>query len=110
MFAPCRRERIEKIAHQSRWQRYGEPGTFTTPSLPALLTPPSTLPLVGTPNIAFPREAKASGTETKPLTRKQRLAKALKQCKKDVRKGRRVSCEKAARKNFGTKTKGKKKK
>jgi hypothetical protein len=43
------------------------------------------------------------------LTRTQKLAKALKACRRDKNKGRRSSCEKAARKRFGPlKAKGKK--
>ena len=37
---------------------------------------------------------------TKSLTRAQKLAKALKQCKKE-KKSKRVGCEKQARKHFG---------
>jgi hypothetical protein len=43
-----------------------------------------------------PEEPKA-----KPLTRAQKLAKALKQCKKDKAKAKRKSCEKEARKKYG---------
>jgi hypothetical protein len=39
------------------------------------------------------------------VTKAQRLAKALKACKKDKRKRKRLACEKAARKNFATKAK-----
>ena len=37
----------------------------------------------------------------KPLTRAQKLAKALKACKKDKNKKKRVACEKQARKKYG---------
>ena len=37
----------------------------------------------------------------KPLTRAQKLAKALKQCKKDKNKKKRTSCEKEAKKKYG---------
>jgi DNA-binding beta-propeller fold protein YncE len=37
----------------------------------------------------------------KPLTRAQKLAKALKACRKDKQKSKRVSCEKQARKKYG---------
>jgi hypothetical protein len=47
----------------------------------------------------------------KALTRAQKLAKALKVCKRDKKKGKRQSCEKAARKKFGPlKKKAKKRK
>jgi hypothetical protein len=40
-------------------------------------------------------------TERKPLTRAQLLAKALKSCKKDKKKSKRVACERQARKRYG---------
>jgi hypothetical protein len=39
------------------------------------------------------------------LSRAQKLAKALKACKKDKKHGKRVSCERAARKKYGSKAK-----
>jgi NHL repeat-containing protein len=44
---------------------------------------------------------------TKPLSRAQKLAKALKACKKLKQKKRRPACEKVARKKYGTKAKAK---
>jgi hypothetical protein len=49
-------------------------------------------------------------TAAKPLTRSQKLAKALKSCKKDKQKSKRATCEKLARKKYGTKVKKAKKK
>ncbi len=49
---------------------------------------------------------KVSGCKA-PLTNKQKLAKALKQCRKKKNKGKRASCEAKARKQFGAKKKGK---
>ncbi len=43
----------------------------------------------------------------KPPTRSQKLAIALKQCRKDKSKSKRLSCEKRARKQFGPKPKAK---
>ncbi|HEY5044527.1 MAG TPA: hypothetical protein VII53_01570 [Solirubrobacteraceae bacterium] len=48
--------------------------------------------------------------KSKPLTNAQRLAKALKQCRRDRAKARRVACEKASRKRLGPKPKAKGKK
>ena len=46
----------------------------------------------------------------KPLTRAQKLAKALQACKKDRSEKKRVSCEKQAKQKYGpTKTKKTKK-
>jgi hypothetical protein len=42
----------------------------------------------------------------KPLTRAQKLAAALKSCRKDRVKPKRVACERVARKRYGTKAKG----
>jgi len=46
----------------------------------------------------------------KPLTRAEKLANALKQCKKDKAKKKRLACEKEARKKYGPKAKAKSKK
>jgi hypothetical protein len=62
------------------------PGSFTFHG-PGNVTPPAPKPIV---------KAKA-----KPLTRAQKLAKALKTCKKDRSKKRRSACEKKARKLYG---------
>ena len=47
----------------------------------------------------------AKESKPKPLTKAQKLAKALKQCKKDKHKKKRTSCEKKAGKKYGTKAK-----
>ncbi len=57
----------------------------------------------GSTSFPTPEESKL-----KPLTEAQKLAKALKQCKRDKVRKRRTSCEKEARKKYGTKTKKKK--
>jgi hypothetical protein len=91
---------------------YGEIKTFTTPGFPSPLTQPATPPLIGTPNIAFPSGSEANTgttTETKKLTNAQKLATALKTCHRDKSKGKRVACEKTARRRYGTVKKSKKK-
>jgi hypothetical protein len=73
-------------------------GTFTTSAGTAPANPlaqPSTPPLLAIPAIVFPSEPKA-----KPLTNAQKLAKALKACKKKPRK-KRASCQQQARKKYG---------
>ncbi len=87
----------------------GQPVSFTTPSFPTLLTPQVSPPLIAFISPAFPAEEKGSGVSTKTLTSKEKLARALKQCKKDKHKGKRVSCEKQARRKYGAAKKGKKK-
>jgi hypothetical protein len=42
----------------------------------------------------------------KPLTRAQKLVKALKQCRKDKAKRKKLACEKQAKKQYGAKPKG----
>jgi hypothetical protein len=65
---------------------------------PASSTPPaSPLPLVSPVPPVYIPPAK------KPLTRAQKLARALKLCKKEKPKRRRLACEKAARKKYGPK-------
>jgi len=49
-------------------------------------------------------------TKPKPLTRAQKLVKALKQCKKDKGKKKRLSCDKEARRKYGPVKKNAKKK
>jgi hypothetical protein len=58
----------------------------------------------GSTSFPTPTESKP-----KPLTTAQKLAKALKQCKKDKSKKKRLACEKEARRKYGPKTKKKNK-
>jgi hypothetical protein len=88
----------------------GQPGVFTTPGFPTLLVAPASLPLIAAPNIAFPKEEKASGTTTKALTNKEKLSKALKACKRDKSKSKRAKCEKAAQNKYPVAAKKKTKK
>ena len=83
----------------------GEPGVFTTPGFPTLLTAPTggrELDQIATPNIAFPKEEKGStGTTTKTLTNAEKLKKALKACKREKSQSKRRRCEKQARRKYG---------
>jgi len=91
----------------------GQPESFTTPGFPTLISPPASPPLIAYTAPAFPKEEKASGTTTtKKLTNKEKLAKALKTCKKDHSKSKRSKCEAAAHKKYpvASRKKGKKKK
>ena len=77
-------------------------GTFTTalgPGASSPLTQPPTPPLLTTPAIAFPAETKT--TTPKALTNAQKLAKALKACRKDVRHAKKEQCERKARAKYG---------
>ena len=87
----------------------GAPVTFTTAGTPSVLVLPVTPALLPIPAIAFPAEAPgASTTVTKTLTRSQKLAAALKTCKKDKAKSKRAKCESAARKAYGPAKRAKK--
>jgi hypothetical protein len=91
---------------------YGADQTFTTQGPQstgqAILTGSETGS--GTGNVVCPNNAASTGcgvkdlpkhSSPKPLTRAQKLAKALKQCKSYHKKSKRTNCEKAARKNYG---------
>jgi hypothetical protein len=56
----------------------------------------------------LPADTSHPASAVKLLTRAQKLAKALKACKKDKSKSKRTKCEKEARKKYGTKSKAKK--
>jgi hypothetical protein len=75
---------------------------------PAPSTPPFTEPAGATThssgNITSKLEVlpfKTETAKTKPLTRAQKLAKALKACRKDKKKSKRLACEKLAHKKYG---------
>jgi hypothetical protein len=53
-------------------------------------------------------EKEAVTQKAKPLTRAQKFEKALKLCKKDKKKSKRLACEKQARKKYGVHEKAKK--
>jgi hypothetical protein len=81
-----------------------------TPSAPLTAAPVgSTFPnLTAIAPIPGPKEsAETIGTKTKTLTRAQKLAKALRACKKDAKGKKRASCEKRARAEHGKSTKKK---
>ncbi len=69
------------------------------PVPPAYVAPPS-VSFSGPGN--FPPST-SSGVVVRSLTRSQRLASALKACKRDKRKSRRQACERQARKRYGAK-------
>jgi phosphodiesterase/alkaline phosphatase D-like protein len=87
----------------------GEPETFTTPGFPTLIAPPESPPLVAYTSPGFPKEEPAV-TTPKKLTNAEKLAKALKVCRREKKKSARQKCEKTARKDFGPKQKGSPKK
>jgi hypothetical protein len=72
---------------------------------PPIFGDPASATFTGAGNPAKP--ASAPAPKAKPLTRAQKLAKALKTCRKDKSKSKRSSCEKQARKRYGPKPKAK---
>jgi hypothetical protein len=56
----------------------------------------------------LPADTSHPASAVKPVTRAQKLAKALKACKKDKGKSKRAKCEKEARKKYAPKSKAKK--
>jgi hypothetical protein len=86
------------VATNAAGTSYGADQMFTTPAAPVSAfgpSPTNTILLSTTP------------TPPKPLTRAQKLAKALKQCKKDKSKKKRAKCEREAREKYGAKAKKK---
>jgi hypothetical protein len=75
----------------------GEPVLFTTEGLPSVLISPTVLAQLPVPNIAFPTPVPPRITRV--LTNAQKLAKALKACKKRSKK-QRAACRKQARKQY----------
>jgi hypothetical protein len=86
-----------KISSPGYGTAYGVPVTFTTEGLPSVLVVPNPLAMLAVPNIAFPKVVTPT---TKVLTNAQKLAKALKACKKDKSRKQRAACQKQARKQY----------
>jgi DNA-binding beta-propeller fold protein YncE len=82
----------------------GESCQGPTSPVPNLLSPASS-PFVGEnlspAKLGVLGEKKAAAPTKKPLTRTQKLKKALKLCRKDKSKSKRVACEKKAKKKYG---------
>ena len=79
-------------------------GAFTTtpaPTAASSLAQPTGTPLLPIPTNIFPNEETASTPTSKPLTRAQKLSKALKACHKDKPKSKRTACEHHAHKQYG---------
>ena len=77
---------------------------FTTtpaPTTASSLAQPTGTPLLPIPTNIFPNQETASTPTSKPLTRAQKLSKALKACHKDKAKSKRTACVRHARKQYG---------
>ena len=85
----------------------GETCRGAASSSPSVAQPLSEV-FLGPGNSTPPAEATAAPkTTSKPLTRAQRLAAALKACKKDKRKAKRAKCQMEANRKYGAKPKAK---
>jgi len=94
---------------------YGADQSFTTGSFPAGFTLPAAAAFIPYISIAEldAREAQEGRKATippKPLTKAQKLTKALEACKKDKSKKKRKACEKQARRKYAPAKSGAKKK
>ena len=78
---------------------------------PGVLGAPSSSTFSGPGNIPTPPPPAVVKPKSKPLTRAQKLAKALKVCAKDKQRSKRAECQKQAKQKYGpTKKKAKAKK
>jgi hypothetical protein len=81
---------------------YGADETFTTaPPAPAAGTSP--VPSVSAPTVSLPSHP----THPEPLTKAQKLARALKACRKQKARSKRAACEHHARRAYASKPKPK---
>jgi hypothetical protein len=80
---------------------YGAELSFTTAPSPSPFSSPAALPLLPNPDAAALEEHGSSKPASKPLTKKQKLAKALKACARKPKK-QRSACRKFAQKRFGS--------
>jgi len=76
-----------------------------SPPTPGVYGPGPSETFSGPGNLAPPPVVKP---KSKPLTRAQKLAKALKVCAKDKQKSKRAKCQKQARSKYGAKKSAKK--
>jgi hypothetical protein len=86
----CEREGGEACQTYTPPPAFGAPGTATITGSSNLV---EQLHVLGEKVVVKPKP--------KPLSRAQKLAKALKACKKDKHKSKRVVCERQARKRYG---------
>lgn len=81
----------------------GAPQVFTTNGIAVVLEGPPSLPMLEVPPIQFPKQLPVSQQK---LTNAQKLAQALKACRKKA-KHTRASCERKARRRYGKKSNAK---
>jgi hypothetical protein len=84
------------------------PTSTPNPQAPSPSPYTAGLGLAGFSVAPLPADTSHPAVAAKPVTRAQKLGKALKACKKDKTKSKRTKCEKEARKQYGTTPKAKK--
>jgi hypothetical protein len=95
-------------AHPPAGTSCSEAGCQGVPGAPPIFATPSSVTFAGVGNFPPPAPAKpATKPKAKPLTRAQKLAQALRACRKKRKGASRTACEKQARKRYPTKTKTK---
>jgi hypothetical protein len=104
-FSPC----TAGNPNQSPGSANCSPATSTpNPQAPAPSPYTAGLGLAAFGVAPLPPDTSHPAVAVKPVTRAQKLAKALKACKKDKGKSKRAKCEKEARKKYAPKSKAKK--
>jgi hypothetical protein len=91
------------VATNKGGRSYGAERPFTTKGLASPIVQPGAPLLVSIPTIVFPKEAAGRTLKSKSLTNAQKLAKALKVCRKRLAahpSGKRASCEKQAHRKY----------
>jgi hypothetical protein len=78
-------------------------GCQGVPSAPPIFATPPSVTYNGVGNFEAARASSPAGVKAKPPTRAQRLASALRKCKKVPRK-KRAACQRQAARKYGTKT------
>ena len=89
--------------HADGWDELRAERPFTTLGFASPIVQAVAPMLVPVPAIAFPKEAADRAIKSRPLTNAQKLAKALKTCRKRsgaYPPGKRASCEKQARRKY----------
>jgi hypothetical protein len=97
------------VATNAEGTAYGAEQSFTTGSFPAAFTPsaaPAFIPYTSIAALDAREAQEGKKTLPKPLTKTQKLAAALKACKKKPKK-QRAGCKRQARKKYGTSQKKK---
>jgi hypothetical protein len=78
----------------------GQTATFTTVGLSSVLGVPGALAMLAIPTIVFPATSVAGVSVPRSTASAQKLAKALRACRRERSRKQRAACEKRARKQY----------